>query len=438
MANKDLINLTEEMVAFAQKNGASETQLTISETKEFSVEVREGNIEKLSEAGIKSMSIKVIVDKKSATASSTDLKKETIQELIKNAIKRAKISSIDEFAGIPPLQKFKIDDLGINNLDIVNLKPEDKIAFAKNLEKLGLADKRILKSGGSGFSTNIGTRYLANSNGFSGSYDMTSCSAGVSLQGGDNEKMIEDGWWENSVSFIDMPRAELIASKAIERVTSLIGGKKIKSENLPVIFESNIASSILGFLAGCLNGSSIYMKSSFLAGKLGEMIAPDFVNIVDNGRIPRAIGSRPFDSEGNPTQITNLIEKGKLNSYILDHYSGKKLGLTSTGNAGGAHNLYLSPGKYSLDEMIASIEKGILITKTIGQGTVPTTGDISKGAYGIMIEKGKLTFPVDEITFSGNLGEILKNIEMIGNDLKFRGSVNSPSIKIKNITIGGE
>jgi PmbA protein len=436
--NSELLELSKELVEYAKKNGATESQISIVESNEFTVEVRDSNIEKLTESGVRSMSIKVIVDKKVATASTSDLRKETLNDLIKKAIKRASLSSADDFAVLPQHNKFKIENYGIYNKDIVELSTEDKINFAKNLELAGLSDTKISKSSGSSFSTNIMTKYLTLSNGFSGSYGMTTCSAGVGLQGGSGDKTIEDGWWESSTNFLDLPRAEVIAKRAIERVTRLIGSKKIKSEKLPVIFDSTVAASIIGFLASCLNGNSIYLKNSFLSGKLGEIIAPEFINIVDNGKIPGALGTRPFDSEGNPTQITKIVENGKLTSYILDHYSAKKLNLTSTGNAGGVHNLYLQPGKSTLEEMIKSIDKGVYITKTIGQGTVPTSGDISKGAFGIMIEKGKLTFPVSEITFSGNLASILKNIEMVGNDLKFRGSVNSPSFKVSEITIGGE
>ncbi len=227
-----------------------------------------------------------------------------------------------------------------------------------------------------------------------------------------------------------------IARKAVERTTRMIGARKIHTQNVPVVLEPEMsAQMLLGFLVECLSGSNIYMKRSFLAGKIGETISSNLVTLIDDPLIPGGRGSVPFDRDGVPARRKAIIENGVLKSYFLDNYSAKKLGLKPNGP--GPTNLTLLPGTKSQQEIIRSVDKGLLLCSTIGQGTVPTSGDLSKGAYGIWIENGQLTYPVNEITISGNLGTILKNIAMIGNDPDPRSSFSAPTLLISEMTISG-
>ena len=226
--------------------------------------------------------------------------------------------------------------------------------------------------------------------------------------------------------------------KAIEQVTRLIGARKVNTQNVPVVFDPQMTAALLGFFRECITGSAIYMNASYLVGKLNTKIASDIVNIYDDPLIPGAIGSRPFDSEGVVSRKNTIIENGILKTYLTDTYSGKKLKMKSTSSASGTSNYYMAAGKTDPKDIIASVKNGLYLTGTIGQGTVPTTGDISKGAYGLWIENGKLSYPVAEITFSGNLITLLNNIEMVGNDLEFNSSTVGPTIKIKDITISGK
>ena len=428
-----------KLVNFGKANGATQISVSIGSSTDFSVEVRNGKIEKLEEAFSTGLSLKVIVDAKVATASSSDLSQATMEKMIVNAIERAKLSSPDPFGALPELEQFDVDvdSLKLYDPNIESYTPEKKIAAAKELEKMCLADIRIKMSNGSGYSTSSGEVVLVNSNGFSGSYRTTSCSIGISLQTGEKDKMVEDGWYDYSLYLSDLMPVEKIAEKAIFRTTRLVGGKKVKSDNFPVVFEPTMTASILGFLSACINGSSIYMRRSFLAGKIGKKIANPLINIVNDGLLPTGRGSRPFDGEGVPCRKFNVVETGMLKNYLLGTYSARKLNMKSTGNASGPNNLYLANGPNSPEDIIKSVDDGLYLTKTIGQGTVPSTGDISKGAYGIWIEKGKLTYPVSEITISGNLGKILNDIVMIGNDNEFRSSISGPTIKVKEMTISG-
>lgn len=439
--NSNLNDIARHFVEFGKKAGADEVQISIYEGNDFSVSVRDGNIEELNEASDKAASVKVIVDKKVASASSGDLAASTMEKLIKNAIERAEYSGKDEFAGIPNKTADYPSDMSKYDLydeAILKMSPEEKIKRALDMERFALADKRIRASGGAGFGTGEGTRVIANSNGILGQYSTTSISASVSLQAGKGDDFQEDYWWESSHHLNKLPSGESIAKKAIERVTRLVGAKKVETQVVPIVFDPQMSQMLFGFLLQCISGSAIYMKQSFLVDKINQSIASKMLNIIDDPTIPGGAGSRPFDGEGVPMSKMAIVENGVLKNYLLDTYSAKKLGMKSNGHASGISNCYIAPGNVSPEEIIKSVKKGLYLTNTIGQGTVPTSGDISKGAYGLWIENGKLTYPVAEVTFTGTLSEMLNNIDMIGNDLNMRSSLSAPTIKINNMSISGK
>jgi len=434
------LELAERLVDFGRKNGADQVEVTIGENTEFSVDVREGQIEKLLEADTCGLSIKVIVDQRTATASSSDLSQQTLHTLMQNTIKQATYAHQDTFAGLPDDhgETDSAEDLKIYDPQIPEMETRAKIALAKEAEKIALSDKRVTKSHGSGVTTIHGATTLVNSKGFSGSYKRTLIASGVYLQAGSGDHLFDEGWSDSTGTLADLWKPEQIAEKAVHRVTRLIGATKIKSQNVPVVFEPRMTAGLLGFLLSCVSGGNIYMKNSFLSDHLGKKIAGSNVTVVDNGRIPGAPGTRPFDREGVSTRETVIIDHGELKNYLMDTYSARKLGSRSTGNASGANNLYLQAGNTDPENVIKSVKNGLLLTGTIGFGMVPSTGDISRGAFGIWIENGELAFPVAEITISGNLGHMLRNVEIIGNDLTFRRSITGPTIKISEITVGGK
>ena len=437
----ELIGLAESLVTYAKKKGADEVEVSMGQGTEFSVDVRNGDIEKLVEAGSKSLSIRIIKDKKTASVGSSDFDKETLHRLVDNAVKRADYSSRDPFAGLPEYDKdaaiIDYEKLDIYDPSIENIKLDQKIGLVKKVEEICLKDKRISNSYGASFGNYSGLSVLVNSNGFSGFYRRTSCGLGIYLQAGEGDNKVEDGWSESSRYFNKLWTPEQIAEAAIHRVTRLIGTKKVKTQNVPVVLEPNMTRSILAFLYQCVNGDSIYMKQSFLVDKIGETIASDTITIVDDGLMPGAPGTRPYDSEGVSIRKNTVIDSGVLKTYLTDTYAARKLKMKSTGNASGANNFYLEKGKYSPEEIIQSVENGLLLTSTMGQGTNPVNGDFSRGAFGMWIENGKISYPVAEITISGNLATMLKNIDMIGNDLRFNSSIAGPTIKIGEMTIAG-
>lgn len=442
--NLMLKELADDLVSFGKKNGADEVEISIIDGYEFGVDVRFGEIENLVEAGSRYLSLRVIKDRKTASATSSDLSKETLQHLMKNAIKRAALANPDEFSGLPLLSSKKIDvhSLKLFDPEIPELKSEKKIALAAEAEKIALEDKRITNSHGASFSTNELKVILANSNGFLDSFDQTLCSLSLGLQAGETDSRVEDYWFSSTRHFKELESPEAIAKKAVERTVRQLNPKKIKTKKAPVIFEPMMTSWLLGFLFACVSGVSIYQKVSFLVDKLGQKIADEKITVVDDGLMPGKLGTKPFDSEGVPSQRTPVVENGILKNYLCNTYTARKIKRKSTGNAAGAgvspNNFYLKAGKYKPEEIIASVEEGLLLIRTIGHGLNPVTGDISRGAFGLWVEKGEIAYPVSEITIAGNLGEILNKIEMRGNDLDFRSPLSGPTIKIQDLTVAGK
>ncbi|HDP98433.1 MAG TPA: TldD/PmbA family protein [bacterium] len=441
---QQLTGLAESLVALARKKGADEVEIEISQGKDFSVEVRNGEIEKLEQAGTRGLSIRLLKDQKTAVVNSSDFKHETLNHLIENAVKRAQISSPDPFAGLP---EFDPDTqlldpsfnatLEIYDPEIETLTPQQKIELAKKTESIALQDERVVNSYGSSFGNYSGEVILINSKGFSGSYQKSSCSLGVYLQAGVGDNKVESGWYESSLYFQQLWKPEQIAEKAVQRVTRMINPQKVKTQNVPVVLEPPMTRGLLYFLYQCVNGRSIYMKQSFLLDRLQQKIANANVSVIDDGLIPRGMGTKPFDGEGVPVRKNVVIDNGVLKTYLTDTYSARKLKMKSTGNASGANNFYLEAGQFTPEDIIKSVDRGLLLTKTMGQGTNPVTGDISRGAFGIWIENGELSFPVAEITISGNLAQMLNQIEMVGNDLRFNSSITGPTIKVAEMTVSG-
>jgi PmbA protein len=434
------LDMAESLVAAGRSRGADEIQATVAEGSEFSTTVREGRIESLLEAGSRSVSVKVIVDKKVATASSSDLSKDTLERMVAETVDRAARMSADPCAGLPETAERAVDPESLDLFDpaIPDLPAETKISMARKTEALCLADSRIKKSYGASVGTFQGTVALANSRGFAGMYRRTSCSCGVSLQAGEGDNLIDEGWSDASHRLDRLLDPESIARLAVDRTVRLIGARKVETQNCPVVMEPSVASSYLGFLAQCVGGGSVYLRQSFLADRMGQPVGNGLVSVTDDGLIRGGPGTRPFDAEGVPARRTPILERGVLRNFLLDTYSGRKLGLSSTGNASGVNNFWMEAGSSSADEIIRSTKNGLYLTGTIGFGLVAVTGDISQGAFGIWIKDGELAFPVAEITLSGNLGTLLQNVEMVGDDPERKWSVSAPTVKIAEMSVGGK
>ncbi|NLJ14766.1 MAG: TldD/PmbA family protein [Ignavibacteria bacterium] len=439
MSKTNYLSLAENLVKQGKKQGA-QVKVSINNGKSFELGIRNGEVEELQESNSLNLSLLVNVDNRTASASTSDLSEAALEQLLKNALERAKHSSVDESAIFPEFEKLDIDieKLNLYSSDINTVSPEERIKLAIELERLCLKDKRISLSAGSGYSTYEGEYYLALSNGFSGSYKSSNCSIGVYLQSGSDSSATQEGWYDSARSPLNLMSIEEIAKIAIERATRLQNAKKIPTQTVPIIVDRYIAPAITGFLLECLVGRNIYMQESVFAGKLNEKIANSNITLFDNPLIVGGPASRPFDSEGVPARKNMIIEKGILKNYLLNTYSAKKLGLKNNGFASGTSNVILENGEHTEEDLIKSVDKGLLLLKTLGQGTTTTSGDFSKGAYGIWIENGELSYPVSEITISGNIVNMLKDIEMLADNADEKRSQQIPTFKFAEMTVSGE
>jgi PmbA protein len=449
-----LEQIASDAIQQALAGGATDAECTISEGEEFSVSVRMQEVENLKEAGSRGAGIRVLTGDKGAqragSSYTSDLSPEGIQKMVKAALELAKITSVDPFGGLPePNELGKLDgDLKLYDEAIAQMTTEWKIDQAMRAEKAAFDfDPRIQLSEGASFDSHTGRRIFANSRGFLGSYRTSSCSLSVVPVAKQESGMERDYWHTSARSAGRLETPESVGRTAAERAIRRLNARKVPTQKVPVIFEPRTAGSLLGDIFGAVNGSAIYRHASFLAGKLGEKIASDSLTVVDDATIPGLFGTTPFDDEGVASRRTVVIERGVLKSYLLNTYSARKLNLKTTGNASrgitgnagiGPGNFFIEAGKLPQSEIIASLPTGLYVTELIGGGANTVTGDYSSGAAGLWIENGKLTYPVSEITIAGTMQQMLEGIEQIGADLEFRGSIASPTILIKEMTISGQ
>ena len=447
----DLRDLAQDIVRRAMAGGATAAECVVREGDEFSTLVRLGQVETLKESGSKAIGLRVFHGQRAASTYSSDFSRDSLDRMVKSALELAKITSEDPYAGIPePSQLGSLEgDLDLYSADVYSLPGEERISYARRAEKAALDyDARIKNSEGGSFDAATGHKVLANSHGFVGEYRRSYCSiAAVPIAQSDNGTMQRDYWFSVARSLSRLESPEHVGQVAAQRTLRRLGARKVKTAQVPIVLDPMVANSMLDHIFEGVNGDSVYRGASFLAGKLGQKIAADKVNVIDDGTMPGGFGTSPFDGEGIPTRRTVVIENGVLKSYLLNTYTAKKLGLRTTANASrglagtpgiGPGNYFLQPGTKSPKEIIAAIPEGLYVTEFLGHGANLVTGDYSRGASGLWISGGELAYPVEEITVAGNLKEIFLNISEIGNDLEFRGSVACPTIRIDGLTVGGE
>jgi PmbA protein len=450
-ASPDLKEIAADVVRRAMQGGATAAEAVAMDGSEFSTVVRLGEVETLKESGSKAIGVRVFFGQRAASTYSSDLTPEGVKQLVDSALALAKVTSEDPFAGIPePAQLGKLEgDLDLYYDDVYSLSTADRIDYARRAEKAALdADPRIINSEGGTFDAAIGYKVLANSHGFVGDYQRSYCSvSAVPIAQVEGSSMQRDYWYSVAMTLKKLESPEEVGKIAAQRTLRRIGARKVKTARVPIVFEYTVAGSLVGHIFEAVNGDSIYRGASFLAGKLNQKIAGDNINVVDDGAMRGGFGTSPFDSEGVPSRKTVVVENGVLKSYLLNTYTAKKLGLLTTGNASrglagtpgiGPGNFFLQPGAKSLQEIIGDIKEGLFVTEFLGFGVNLVTGDFSRGASGLWIENGELTYPVEEITVAGNLKDMLFNIAEIGNDLEFRSSIASPTLRIDGMTVAGE
>ena len=444
-----LPEIAQSTIRQALEAGATDAECTISDGAEFSANVRMGELETLKEAGSRGAGLRVLIGQRMGSSYTSDLTPEGIRMMVRSAIDLAGLTTEDPHAGLPDADELGSikGDLGLFSDEVAGLETDRKIDAAKRAEAAALSyDPRITNSEGGSFDSNVGGHVFANSRGFTGWYKSSYCSISAVPVAVLNGAMERDYWFTTARDFKGLEEPEYVGRKAAERALRRLGAVKVDTQKVPVIFEPRTARTLLGNLFEAVEGRSIYREASFLAGKLGEKIADSRFTLIDDGTMPRLFGSQPFDDEGVPTRRTPVIERGVLKNYLLNTYTGRKLGMKTTGNASrgitgnagiGHGNFYLEAGDKSPEEILRGVKNGILVTELIGSGVNTVTGDYSRGAVGMWIRDGELAFPVSEVTIASTLQEMLLGIAEIGNDLEFRGSVSAPTIMIGEMTVAG-
>jgi PmbA protein len=431
------------------RHGASAAEVVVKDETDFSVTVRLGEIETLTEADSRALGLRVLLDGRQASVSTSDFSRAAIDELVDHAVALARATSVDESADLPDaaLMAKELPDLGLYDDALATMSADAKIEMALRCEQASRDfDPRIVNFDRGGLGTSVGTTVLANSLGFAAEYRSTVISIAAVPVARDGDQMQRDYWYDVRRSLAELEDAESIGRRAAARALRRLGARKIASCEVPVVFEPTISRDLLSTIFQAVSGDSVYRKASFLVDRLGERVAASGFTVVDDGRLDKGLGSRPFDGEGLSTKRTQVVSDGVLDSYLLNTYTGRKLGMTSTGNATrglvgqpgvGPGNLYIEPGTTTPESIVASIKRGLLVTELIGFGVNVVNGDFSRGAAGVWIENGELTHPVEEVTIAGNLKEMLRGVEAVGSDLEFRGRMAAPTLLIGRMAISG-
>ena len=450
----DLQQLAADVVERARRAGATEAEVVIREGDEFSTLVRMGQVETLKESGARGIGLRVFMGPsgahRTASTSTSDFSEAGLAHLVSGAIDLAQVTSEDPFAGLPEASAMGqlSGDLALYYDDVYGLPTAQRIEYARRTEAAALAaDPRLTKSDGGSFDVATGHKVMANSRGFVGEYRRSYCSLSAMPIAETDKGMQRDYWYSSARTLARLESPESIGAEAARRTLRRLDARRVPTQRVPIVFAPEIARSLVGNIFEAANGDSIYRGASFWANQLGQQVASSNVTVIDDGTIPGLFGTSPFDGEGLPTRRTVIVENGVLKNYLLNTYTARKLNMQSTANASrglagtpgiGGGNLFLEKGTVTPQQMLADVKVGFYVTELMGFGVNMVTGDYSRGAAGLWIENGELTFAVEEVTIAGNLKEMLNNITAIADDLEFRGSVASPTLRIDGMTIAGE
>ena len=432
-----LKQITQDVLKLAKNAGASSAETDTSFGTGQNVSVRLGETENIEYNRDKGVSVTVYFGQQKGNASTSDLSAQALKDTVEAACNIAKYTAKDAFCGLADaaLMAKEIPDLMLNHPWHISV--DEALEMAKRCETaaLDVDRKRITNSEGAGISTSDGVFAYANSHGFVGGYASTRHSISCSVIAEENDAMQRDYWYTSARDFADMETAEAVGKLAGERTIRRLGAKPMQTGNYPVLFEAPLASGLISSLISAISGGSLYRKSSFLLDSLGKSIASPLLNIEELPHLKKGNASSPFDNEGVATKSRKLVQNGVLQGYVLGSYSARKLGMQTTGNAGGSHNLIVQSTGQNFAELLQQMDTGLLVTEVLGHGLNMVTGDYSRGAAGFWVENGVIAYPVEEITIAGNMAEMLKNMVAIGNDVNKNSSKQTGSILIEKMTV---
>lgn len=435
----DLHRVIKDVLEIAKKEGATDAAVAVNYDRGFSVDVRMGEVETVAFSEDKGVGLTVYIGQRKGGASSTDTSPAALESLVKAACEIAKVSAEDPCFGLADKELMTRNHPELHLYHPWDITPQQAIELALKCESHALSlDKRITNSDGVNVSSYESHHGYANTNGGEGFIHSTRHSISCSVIAKEGDEMQRDYDYTTSRNAKELVATELIAGKAVERALSRLGSKQIKTQMTPVIFSSRVSSGLLGSFVSAISGSNLYRKNSFLLDSIGQQLFPEFVRIYEQPHLKGALGSTPFDGEGVPTRPNVLVEKGRLLQYVLGSYSARKMGLKTTANSDGVHNLTIDPTCGDLPELLKIMQKGLLVTELMGQGVNGITGDYSRGASGYWVEDGVIQYPVDEITIAGNLKDMYQMILAVGSDINPNISMRCGSILIEKMMVAGE
>jgi len=438
MEQLDLESIVEQALALARRRGATAAEAGVGTGSGLSVTVRLGEVETLEYQRDRSLGVTVYVGQRKGSASTANLTPSAIEETVTKALSIASFTAEDEYSGLPDagLMAHELPDLDLCHP--WDIDAPGAIELAQHCEAAGLAvDPRIQNSEGATVATHRNMRVFGNSHGFIGGYPSTSHTVSCVLLGQANGDMQRDYWYTAARDWRELEDVEEVGRKAAGRAIGRLGAGKLPTRKAPILFAPEMARGLIGHFVGAIGGGAQYRRSSFLLDAAGQQVFPPGISLSERPHLQGALGSAPFDGEGVATRDRDLVVNGVLTGYLLDAYSARKLGLTTTGNAGGVHNLVVQGDRFDHDALLQRLGTGLLVTEMMGQGVNPVTGDYSRGASGFWIEKGVVDRPVHEITVAGNLRDMYHGIVALGDDLDYRGAIHCGSILIEQMTIAG-
>ena len=434
-----LAQIVEDLLQEARRLGADAAEAGVSTQTGLSVTVRLGETETIEHTSDNGLGITVYFGQRKGSASTTDLRDAAVRETVAAACRIARHTSEDPAAGLADAALMARD---VPDLDLFHpweLDADAAAEIARGCEDAARSvDTRISNSEGATLYTQRSGFIYGNTHGFVGGYPTTRHSLSCAVIAQEGEEMQRDYWYDSSRVPAELSRPEAIGRTAAERALARLNGRKLSTRECPVLFRADVAPSLLRTLFGAIRGQAVYRKSTFLLDRVGEKIFPEWVTISENPRKPRGQASAPFDSEGVATSYREIVSHGTLQGYLLDSYAARKLGLTSTGNAGGVRNVAIESSGQSFDMLLRDMNRGVLVTELMGQGTNLVTGDYSRGAAGFWVENGEIQYPIEEITVAGNLSEMFNGLVAVGNDDDIPGSTRTGSWLFERMTIGGD
>jgi len=434
-----LREIADDVIRRCREKGASEADVAATIDEGLAVNVRLGEVETVERTRDRGVSVTVWFGKRKGSANTADLDPKSIEQTIEHACAIARYTEIDPANGLPDeaLLAREIPDLDLWHP--WNISADDAIRLGIEIEDAGRAfDPRIDNSEGASVNVGATMTAYANSLGFSGTERGTRHSLSCALIAEDDAGMQRDYWYDTARNANDFVSAETIGRKTAERTVARLGAKKLSTRESAVLFVPEVARSLIGHFLSGVSGGALYRRASFLVDHAGKRVFPDWMQIAERPHIPRGHGSTAFDSEGVATRDSDLIRDGVLQRYILGSYSARKLGLQSTGNAGGVHNVVVQPGSDDFRALVKRMGRGLVVTELMGQGVSLVTGDYSRGASGFWVENGEIQYPVEEITIASNLRDVFDRIEAVGSDVDKRSHILTGSLLVGRMTIAGE